>query len=270
MSRKAPYVVIGVTILLGLLFSQPGQCQLCTGDVNGNGIPLEHADLTYLIDYVYSGGPPPIPLYQGDLNGDYTIDQGDIDRFQCYFDHGFSCFPIYPVPTCYPGCLNTNIGACCEELGKCFRRSFHNCLNANGRFLGEGTSCTPLPQDCDMNCVHPPAGLVAWYPFDETSGTVAWDIAGKHNAVHSPPVGSPEYDRFGSVTFGSGKVRNRYGIVWGARGIVRTYDDPFKDIGSSDFTIDAWILATGTNVPCPNPFKFNCFSRPIICNMDLT
>jgi hypothetical protein len=262
MSRRISYVVIVVAILLGTLFSQPSQCQsYCTGDVDGNGTPLQSADLQYLTAFVNSGGPPPIPLYQGDLNADCVIDQADIEMFQCYLDFGMSCFPTYPVPTCSG--QDTAIGACCEPLGNCFRRSFYNCFNAGGYWLGHGTFCTPLPAECDMNCVHPPTGLVAWYPLDETSGKVAKDIAGKHNAAHSDwPLGS-----LGAVTFGPGKVRNHFGIVWGARGIVRVYDDPFEDIDGSDFTIDAWIFASATNVvPDPNPR----FLRPIVSNMNFT
>jgi hypothetical protein len=33
-------------------------------------------------------------------------------------------------------------------------------------------------------CLAPPTGIVAWWPFDETSGTTAADIAGNNVATY--------------------------------------------------------------------------------------
>src|SRR5262245_4943443 len=33
-------------------------------------------------------------------------------------------------------------------------------------------------------CIQPPSGIIAWWPFDETSGTTAQDIVGVNPGVH--------------------------------------------------------------------------------------
>ncbi len=47
-----------------------GSISLCKGgDVDGNGIGPNIADLTYLTDYLFSGGPPPPVMGNADVNG---------------------------------------------------------------------------------------------------------------------------------------------------------------------------------------------------------
>lgn len=47
------------------------------GDVNQDG-EINSADVTYLINYLFAGGPEPIPWEAGDVNCDGTIDSADI------------------------------------------------------------------------------------------------------------------------------------------------------------------------------------------------
>ena len=250
MSRNTLYVVIIITMILGLAFSQPGYCQLCTGDVNGNSIPLEPADLAYLMNYVNSGGPAPIPLYQGDLSGDCVIDQSDIEVLQCFFTYGWSCFPTYPVPPWY--CQETDIGACCDTLGNCFRRSFQNCMRTGGYFLNHGTWCDPPPAECELTCVHPPSGMVAWYPLEQNVGSCP-DIAGQHNGqILGNPGVSP------------GAVGNALSFNWTNQAVVRIKDDPFLEIGEGDFTIDAWIYPEAPPTNCGD--RWICGDLPIVDN----
>lgn len=84
------------------VYPVPTCCMDCStlGDVDSNGIVLTGADLAYLVAYIDSGGPAPKPLYSGDLNGDCRVDSLDVDKYQCYFINGLSCFPTIPVPTC--------------------------------------------------------------------------------------------------------------------------------------------------------------------------
>jgi hypothetical protein len=108
------------------------------GDVNGDGVILTVGDLVDLIRFVDSGGPPPSPLYQGDLNSDGYIDQADVDIFECYFSYGSSCFPVFPVPTtCNPDTIR---GCCCLSSG-CAIRSPANCAAAGGAYKGDGSLC---------------------------------------------------------------------------------------------------------------------------------
>src|SRR5262249_50896522 len=45
---------------------------------------------------------------------------------------------------------------------------------------------------CAGTCVRPPAGMVVWFPFDETSGTFADNVVGNPNGTYvNGPIVSP-------------------------------------------------------------------------------
>jgi len=47
------------------------------GDANADGV-INSADVVYLIDYLFKGGPPPEPLEAGDVNCDQIINSADV------------------------------------------------------------------------------------------------------------------------------------------------------------------------------------------------
>jgi hypothetical protein len=47
------------------------------GDVNANGT-INAADVVYLMNYLFIGGPQPIPLETGGVNCDGKIDAADV------------------------------------------------------------------------------------------------------------------------------------------------------------------------------------------------
>jgi energy-converting hydrogenase Eha subunit C len=47
------------------------------GDANGDGV-INAADVVYLINYLYIGGPAPNPLQAGDVNSDGVINASDV------------------------------------------------------------------------------------------------------------------------------------------------------------------------------------------------
>jgi hypothetical protein len=47
------------------------------GDVNGDGV-VSSADIVYLINYLFIGGPPPVPSWVGDANCDDLISSADV------------------------------------------------------------------------------------------------------------------------------------------------------------------------------------------------
>jgi hypothetical protein len=47
------------------------------GDANGDGL-INSADVVYLINYLFKGGPAPVPLEAGDCNGDGIINSADV------------------------------------------------------------------------------------------------------------------------------------------------------------------------------------------------
>jgi len=65
------------------------------GDINSDGYNgFNIADLTFLVNYLFRGGPAPLNLNTADCNGDGAIDVADITCWVCYLFLG--C----PAPTC--------------------------------------------------------------------------------------------------------------------------------------------------------------------------
>ncbi len=79
-------------------------------------------------------------------------------------------------------------------------------------------------------CVTPPANMTAWWPLDETSGTTANDLAGvPNNGTHvNGPTPVP------------GKVAGALRFD-GVNDHVRVSDHPELDVGTGNFTLDAWV-----------------------------
>jgi hypothetical protein len=79
-------------------------------------------------------------------------------------------------------------------------------------------------------CVTPPANMTAWWPLDETSGTTANDLAGvPNNGTHvNGPTPTP-----GMV---GGALR-----FDGVNDQVRAADHAELDVGTGNFTLDAWV-----------------------------
>jgi len=65
------------------------------GDANGDG-SVTVADLSFLANYLFAGGPAPDPLMSADANGDCTITQGDLTYLANYL------FAGGPPPNCCP------------------------------------------------------------------------------------------------------------------------------------------------------------------------
>ena len=64
--------------------SEPDSCLIqLPGDANGNGL-IEVADIVFLTNFVASGGPAPIPLANGDFNGDCIIDAEDVGAIEIF------------------------------------------------------------------------------------------------------------------------------------------------------------------------------------------
>ncbi len=113
-----------------------GPCY-ATGDVNRNGIAFEISDWAFLASFIIGYGPPPDPLYEGDLNADGFIDEADV----AYLDsvvRGDLPPPADPILTdCYPD----TIRGACDEGDTCFVRAPANCAAAGGAYAGNGTLC---------------------------------------------------------------------------------------------------------------------------------
>jgi hypothetical protein len=50
------------------------------GDANGNGT-VNIADASYLVNYLFLGGPPPEPMWTGDVDCDYMVGIPDLVRY---------------------------------------------------------------------------------------------------------------------------------------------------------------------------------------------
>ena len=94
---------------------------------------------------------------------------------------------------------------------------------------------------CNVNCAPPPAGMVDWWPFDETTGTTAADIRGVNN--------SGVYQN--GPTPSDGKVAKAL-CFDGANDYVEVADHPEVNFlgtctggaTAENFTIDVWVKTT--------------------------
>jgi hypothetical protein len=63
------------------------------GDVNEDGL-IDISDVIYLLNYLFRGGPAPVPLIAGDFNCDGLVDLGDLISILNYL------FRSGPPPLC--------------------------------------------------------------------------------------------------------------------------------------------------------------------------
>lgn len=166
---QVPCDLMGGIYLGDLSTCDSAACDTCaclaTGDIDGNGSPLTDIDLEILIGIVYGWVPPLDSMCHADLNGDYAVDQEDIDLLECYLANGPSCFTPYggyPVATCcHP---NTITGACCT-IDTCYQYVHSNCLE--GSYQGDSTKCLPPPSPC-------PQDTLVWPDVDTVIIVVVW------------------------------------------------------------------------------------------------
>jgi hypothetical protein len=97
-------------------------------------------------------------------------------------------------------------------------------------------------------CVPPPAGMIGWWPLDETSGTTVADISGSGlNGTPSPgPIGP--LANINGPTPVNGEVRGGL-YFWHQYGnrYIDVPSSPALTFATNDFSIDAWVFITQYN-----------------------
>jgi len=135
----------------------------------------------------------------------------------------------------------TETGACCFQIKgtvifDCVVTTEQDCINNffNSTYQGDNTNCTSYT--C-APCIDPPFGMVAWWPMDETFGSVVHDSV---NTNHGLRAGATPPSTV------AGAVNNALNFD-GVSSHVRVPDDPTLNFGAAtqadagDFSIDAWI-----------------------------
>lgn len=91
-------------------------------------------------------------------------------------------------------------------------------------------------------CMKPPSDMVAWYPFDESlSVQSAAELIHLNNGIHQPLLGGP--------TSTPAVVSNGLSFD-GVNDYVQSPHQPWLNMGTGNFSIDAWInTAVSTGVP---------------------
>jgi hypothetical protein len=88
-------------------------------------------------------------------------------------------------------------------------------------------------------CIPPPADAALWLPFDETSGTIAHNLAGGYSGIL--------YNGTVQASAGNGPTHvndyNAHGLGFdGLDDAVRVPSYAGVNVGTNDFTLDAWVL----------------------------
>ncbi len=86
---------------------------------------------------------------------------------------------------------------------------------------------------CKTGCATPPAGMVAWWSLDETSGNVVHSIVGNHDGTTQPGAIGTSLSVATAPKVGSA-------LFFGATR-AEVPDDPALDFGTGNFSIDAWV-----------------------------
>ena len=76
-------------VLIGAL----GPMEYVCGDANGDGV-FNILDLTFILNYLYKGGPPPYPIFAGDADGNGSVNILDVAYFVNFLYKGG------PAPIC--------------------------------------------------------------------------------------------------------------------------------------------------------------------------
>lgn len=87
LSHKSLLLVLTSSFLLLLLFSAPPSYAVL-GDINGNEIPAEIADVIYFLQYLYSDGSPPWVRNDADVDNCPGINLGDVIQLIDYIQLG--------------------------------------------------------------------------------------------------------------------------------------------------------------------------------------
>jgi hypothetical protein len=144
------------------------------------------------------------------------------------------------------GIHTTNMGP--TEIGIDELELFHSALglqDIKGIFdAGSAGKCKPT-------CVQPPAGMVAWWTFDETTGsTIIHDIWTQH--LDGAPVPAPVGPGGPSSLLGE-HVRNSLYFVTTYVDVPFSAPFNFFNGGTGEFSIDAWVKSGGAvKGPLPN------------------
>ncbi|MEA2030003.1 MAG: C25 family cysteine peptidase [candidate division Zixibacteria bacterium] len=77
----------------GVLSFQVVPAYIC-GDVNNDGSNISVADITYLVEYLFNGGPPPPVIEAADVNSSDTVNVSDVTYLVAYL------FNSGPAPEC--------------------------------------------------------------------------------------------------------------------------------------------------------------------------
>jgi hypothetical protein len=101
----------------------------------------------FLARFIGGLGPPPNPIYEGDLNADGWVDYGDVEMLWSIIQG--KLVVEWPLATvCDP---DTTRGSC-WGYDSCSVRSLENCAAMDGLYLGDGSFCDgPCYADGDMN-----------------------------------------------------------------------------------------------------------------------
>jgi len=88
-----------------LSLALPAQSQYLCGDADGSG-QINVADVTYLVAYLFTGGPEPVPLLAGDCDDDGQVNVADLTYLVSYLFRGGPAPCSAPTGTLvdYTGC----------------------------------------------------------------------------------------------------------------------------------------------------------------------
>lgn len=193
---------------------------------------------TYTLTVKNTGTLPSVPpdSVQDTLPAGFTFVSGGGNGWTCTASGQLvTCTRGTPIP---PGGSSTFTITVAVPCGGVQVQNCARVTTSQETDLSDNSSCDPTNIAPPMpGCTPPPPDMTAWWPFDETSGPTAADIAGAmaNNGTYQSGAAP-----------GAGKVAG--GACFdGVDDHVEVPDEAELDVDTGDFTIDAWIRTTATS-----------------------
>jgi uncharacterized repeat protein (TIGR03803 family) len=141
---------------------------------------------------------------------------------------------VFYTPTASDLCCGSNVTVVCSPpSGNYFAPGTITPVNCVATDCNSNSnSCTFTVTVLCTNCVSAPTNLVLWLPFDETNGITSANLASPTN--YGTRVGNPTPIR-------GAYVANSLSFNGTTNQYVTVPDYPAIEIGTNDFTIDAWV-----------------------------
>ncbi len=134
------------------LMALPAQAQYLCGDADGGG-DINVADVSYLVEYLFFGGPEPVPYLAGDCDADGAVNIADLTYLVAYLFNGGPAPCTTPTGTLvgYTGCKAfSKEGDSIPPTLDCMEYEYDGASVLSLKHVNAGFNCCPSSIEADI------------------------------------------------------------------------------------------------------------------------